>query len=140
MCLTKIPTHGSFKLLSVIYFHNMCILTCDFSRKNSAFLSFLDGFGIAVSVLVIRNIQLSNSALNCIITVPDCGIPNGIKLSNFMNYRYCSAHMSKKKRKKRFGAQWLSGRALDSRPRGRGFKPHRRHCVVVLEQDTFILA
>ena len=29
---------------------------------------------------------------------------------------------------------------LDSRPRGRGFKPHRCHCVVVLEQDTFILA
>ena len=24
--------------------------------------------------------------------------------------------------------------------RGRGFEPHRRHCVVVLEQDTFILA
>ena len=22
----------------------------------------------------------------------------------------------------------------------RGFEPHRRHCVVVLEQDTFILA
>ena len=38
------------------------------------------------------------------------------------------------------GAQWLSGRALDSRPKGRGFEPHRRHCVVVLEQDTFILA
>ena len=32
-----------------------------------------------------------------------------------------------------------SGRMLDSRPRGRGFEPHRRHCVVVLEQDTFIL-
>ena len=29
---------------------------------------------------------------------------------------------------------------IDSRPRGRGFEPHRRHCVVVLEQDTFILA
>ena len=40
----------------------------------------------------------------------------------------------------RKGAQWLSGRVLDSRPKGRGFKPHRRHCVVVLEQDTFILA
>ena len=40
----------------------------------------------------------------------------------------------------RKGAQWLSGRVLDSRPRGRGFGPHRRHCVVVLEQDTFILA
>ena len=38
------------------------------------------------------------------------------------------------------GTQWLSGRVLDSRPRGRGFEPHRRHCVVVLEQDTFILA
>ena len=38
------------------------------------------------------------------------------------------------------GAQWLSGRVLDSRPRGRGFEPHRRHCVVLLEQDTFILA
>ena len=29
---------------------------------------------------------------------------------------------------------------LLSRPRGRGFEPHRRHCVVVLEQDKFILA
>ena len=38
------------------------------------------------------------------------------------------------------GAQWLSGRVLDSRPKGRGFEPHRRHCVVVLEQDTSILA
>ena len=38
------------------------------------------------------------------------------------------------------GAQWLSGRVLDSRQKGSGFEPHRRHCVVVLEQDTFILA
>ena len=38
------------------------------------------------------------------------------------------------------GAQWLSGRVLDSRPKGRGFEPHRHHCVVVLEQNTFILA
>ena len=38
------------------------------------------------------------------------------------------------------GAQWLSGRVLDSRLRGRGFEPHQRHCVVVLKQDTFILA
>ena len=30
------------------------------------------------------------------------------------------------------GAQWLSGRVLDSRPKGREFEPHRRHCVVVL--------
>ena len=38
------------------------------------------------------------------------------------------------------GAQWLCGRVLDSRPRGCGFEPHWFHCVVVLEQDTFILA
>ena len=35
------------------------------------------------------------------------------------------------------GAQWLSGRALDLRPRGRGFEPHRCHFVVVLEQDIY---
>ena len=29
-------------------------------------------------------------------------------------------------------AQWLSGRVIDSRPRGRRFEPHRRHCVVSL--------
>ena len=38
------------------------------------------------------------------------------------------------------GAQWLSSRVLDSRLRGREFVPHRRHYVVVLEQDAFILA
>ena len=27
------------------------------------------------------------------------------------------------------GAQWLSGRVLDSRLRGRWFEPHRHHCV-----------
>ena len=32
-----------------------------------------------------------------------------------------------------------SGRVLDSRLRGCGFEPHRRHCVVSLEQDTSIL-
>ena len=34
----------------------------------------------------------------------------------------------------RKGAQWLSGRVLDSRPRGRGFEPHRRHFSLVLVQ------
>ena len=41
---------------------------------------------------------------------------------------------------KKKGAQWLSGRVLDSRPKGCRFEPHLRHCFVVLEQDTFILA
>ena len=35
------------------------------------------------------------------------------------------------------GAQWLSGKVLESRPKGDGFEPHQRHYVVVLEQDTF---
>ena len=39
---------------------------------------------------------------------------------------------------KMFGAQWLSGRVLDSRPRGCGFEPHHCHyCVLV--QDIIIL-
>ena len=33
------------------------------------------------------------------------------------------------------GAQWLSGRVLDSRPRGSGFEHHRRHCVVSLSKN-----
>ena len=33
------------------------------------------------------------------------------------------------------GAQLLSGRVLDSRPRGRGFEPDRRHCVVSLSKN-----
>ena len=34
----------------------------------------------------------------------------------------------------RWGAQWLSGRVLDSRPKCRRFEPHRRHCVVSLSK------
>ena len=33
------------------------------------------------------------------------------------------------------GAQWLSGRVLDSRQRGRGFEPHWLHCVVSLSKN-----
>ena len=32
-------------------------------------------------------------------------------------------------------AQWLNGRVLDLRLRGRGFEPHRRHCVVSLSKN-----
>ena len=32
------------------------------------------------------------------------------------------------------GAQWLSGRVLDSRPRGRGFEHHPCRCVVPLSK------
>ena len=33
------------------------------------------------------------------------------------------------------GVQWLSGRVLDLRPRGRGFEPHRHHYVVSLSKN-----
>ena len=36
---------------------------------------------------------------------------------------------------KEFGAQWLSGSVLDSRPKGHGFEPHQRHCVVSLSKN-----
>ena len=35
----------------------------------------------------------------------------------------------------RKGAQWLSGRVLDSRPKGCGFEPHQRRCVVSLSKN-----
>ena len=35
------------------------------------------------------------------------------------------------------GAQWLSGRVLNSRPKGRGFEPHQRHCVVSLSKNIY---
>ena len=35
----------------------------------------------------------------------------------------------------RKGAQWLSGRVLDLRPRGHGFKPNRCHCIVSLSKN-----
>ena len=34
-----------------------------------------------------------------------------------------------------WGAQWLSGRVLDSKPRGRGFESHWRHCVVSFSKN-----
>ena len=61
---------------------------------------------------------------------------------NFFEYGYphSKALLTYLFHKDNEGAQWLSGRVIDSRPRGHGFEPQRCHCVVVLEQDTFILA
>ena len=39
--------------------------------------------------------------------------------------------------RKHMGAQWLSGRVLDSRPKDREFEPHRRHCVVSLSKNIY---
>ena len=57
------------------------------------------------------------------------------KLTNneaiFLDQRLCQLF--------RWGTQWLSGRVLDKRPRGRGFKPHRRHCFVSLSKTNLPL-
>ena len=36
------------------------------------------------------------------------------------------------------GARRLIGRVFDSRPRGHGFEPHRRHCVVSLSKNIYL--
>ena len=47
----------------------------------------------------------------------------------------CSKYMFVTMGQDRMGAEWLSGRVLDSRPRGRGFEPHQCHCVVSLSKN-----
>ena len=77
--------------------------------------------------IYILNTGFSNGGCDC---EPFDGYPVK-KVENIGGKNYCLFFE---------GAQWLSGRVLDSRPRGRRFEPRRRHCVVVIEQDTFILA
>ena len=55
---------------------------------------------------------------------------------------YCLQYVLPKNvngRQKLRGAQWLSGRVLDSRQRGCGFKPHRHHCVMSLSKTHLSL-
>ena len=53
------------------------------------------------------------------------GLPSAVSESSddamFLNFFASSQLM---------GAQWLSGRVLELRLRGRGFEPHRRQCVM----------
>ena len=59
MGLTKMTAQDMFKLLSVISFHNMCIVKCDFLVvKVNAMFCFLNGFGIAVPVFSFKKQQI----------------------------------------------------------------------------------
>ena len=62
--------------------------------------------------------------IQTIIVEPDQVAPMSLESSLIWVHNVCNKDL-----------KWTS-----SRPRGCGFEPHRRHCVVVLEQDTFILA
>ena len=57
---------------------------------------------------------------------PDQTAPFGAVWSGFILIAFKQAER---------GAQWLSGRVLDSRPRGGEFNPHRHHCVVSLSKN-----
>ena len=48
---------------------------------------------------------------------------------------FINSSATTRKSKQKLGAQWLSGRVLDSRLKGRGFEPHRCHCVVSLSKN-----
>ena len=67
-------------------------------------------------------------------------IYNILQWSNLVPFLSYNTDMIKLLSLRRWGAQWLSGRVLDSRLRDSGFEPHWCHCSVVLEQDTSILA
>ena len=63
-----------------------------------------------------------------------CGIWNSGSLAAFLVhiYDFIGKPLS--------GAQWLSGRVLDSRPKGRVFEPHRRQVLRCVLEQEFILA
>ena len=65
---------------------------------------------------------MSNLDLNCLHTAKIATYFKGVQVHNDLVLNYVTLE----------GAQWLSCRVLASRPRGRGFEPHWRHCIVAL--------
>ena len=63
-------------------------------------------------------ILASDKDLHCLLTAYSIEILNNTCTTQWLSH----------------GAQWLSGRVLDLRPKGSGFDPHRRHCVVSLSK------
>ena len=63
------------------------------------------------------------------IQLPPTAFPD-ILLAFFLQHK-CNIQIS--------GAQLLRGRLLDSRPKGRGFEPNGRHCVVSLSKTQLPL-
>ena len=99
---------------------------------------------VLVSICLVNNgiaISLVNSQSHPKITIkcPGTGLTT-VNEGSISSKKCVSKYLFSNISSKHEGAQWLSGRVLDWRQRDRGFEPQRRHCVVVLEQDTFILA
>ena len=113
----------------------------DFSRKTSKFKYFsslckpcyINPF---TAIINASNTPGGNTAILMLLW---CNIYNFIQNHNHCRdlhqiFPACLRHLVQCLKQ---GAQWLSGRVLDSRPRGRGFEPHRRHCVVSLSKNIY---
>ena len=73
-----------FKLLS-LYIFKMCAMWHEIFRRKSRRIVLLSK-RLWYCCSGIYLLETSNLVINCIIIVPDCGLPNVTKSSNFMNY------------------------------------------------------
>ena len=64
---------------------------------------------------------------------------NKCSTQDFRIYDYKQYGTASRQAQNWCGAQWLGGRVHDSRPRDRGFEPHRRYCVVSLSKTHLSL-
>ena len=67
-------------------------------------------------------------------------IANSFDSQPFLSTLCCARDLSLHMCRAATFSKGLSDQVRDWRQRGRRFEPHRRHCHVVLEQDTFTLA
>ena len=75
----------------------------------------------SIRILRVDNLLTSNSK------------PDPSEIKNLQNLKNADSFI-KSAHENFWGAQWLSGRALDSRQKGHGFQPHWPHFVVSLSK------
>ena len=94
----------------------------------------IDTLSMGVPIVYFKGSQVELSKIRCI-----CGhkgfflILANSEHPNEMQHYNASFHLGL------WGAQWLSGRVLDSRPKGCGFEPHRCHYVISLSKTQLSL-
>ena len=76
--------HTAFLNYCWVYIFKICALWHAIFRRQKRRIALLSK-RLWYCCSGIYLLETSNSVINCIITVPDCGLPNGTKLSNFMN-------------------------------------------------------
>ena len=118
------------------------LIQCAKEPQEKSLLKMKTFYGLKCSVTPHKSLNTSKGIVHCpaLIRRSNEHILEFMEEQGVTDVRRINVHRDGVLKPTNKGAQWLSGRVLDSRPKGRGFEPHRRHCVVVLEQDTFILA